>query len=153
MSVTPASFRQNYPEFASTTTYPDSQVTYWTTVAVQLINADRWDTLADLGIELFVAHNLVIEARSQATSANGAAPGEPQGMVASKSVDKVSVSYDTSSVAELDAGHWNLTVYGARYIRLARMMGAGGIQLGYESSGTYSVAQGAWPGPYWPFGN
>jgi hypothetical protein len=51
------------------------------------------------------------------------------GMVARKTVDKVSVTYDTASAMEEDAGHWNLTVYGTRFIRLARMVGTGGMQF------------------------
>jgi hypothetical protein len=51
------------------------------------------------------------------------------GPVASKSIDKVSVSYDTAAAAMKDAGDFNLTTYGVRYLRIAKMMGAGGLQL------------------------
>ena len=152
MAVTPTSFRADFPAFVDATNYPDSAITFWTTVALQFLNAERWDTAIDIGTELFVAHNLVLEFQANTAAGNGAAPGLSQGMISSKSVDKVSISYDTGSAAELDAGHWNLTIYGQRYVRMARMMGAGGIQLGIGYDPNFSAASGAWPGPYWPFG-
>jgi hypothetical protein len=69
------------------------------------------------------------------------------GIVSSKSVDKVSVSYDTSGAMEAGAGHWNLTTYGTRYIRLVKLVGAGPLQIGGSSSTQYSAA--AWAGPYY----
>ncbi len=153
MAVTPASFRADFPAFGDPTRYPDSSVAFWTTVALKFLNADRWGDALDVGTELFVAHNLVLEFQAQTASSNGAAPGMSQGMVNSKSVDKVSVGYDTGSAAELDAGHWNLTIYGQRYVRMSRMMGAGGIQLGVPCAApNFSASSQAWPGPYWPFG-
>ncbi|ECC3368559.1 TPA: DUF4054 domain-containing protein, partial [Escherichia coli] len=47
----------------------------------------------------------------------------------SKSVDKVSVSYDTSATLNPDAGFWNNTRYGAEFYQLITMFGAGGRQL------------------------
>jgi len=46
----------------------------------------------------------------------------------------------------LNAGHWNLTVYGTRFIRFAKMFGAGPIQIGigYNPS---PFGGPAWPGP------
>ncbi|ECY4647086.1 DUF4054 domain-containing protein, partial [Escherichia coli] len=45
------------------------------------------------------------------------------------SVDKVSVSYDTSATLNPDAGFWNNTRYGAEFYQLITMFGAGGRQL------------------------
>ena len=124
-----AQFRQDFPEFGNTTTYPDSSVTFWMTIAVSLVNPDRWGVLTDQGIELVTAHHLVLAQRDQAAVAVGGAPGEVKGPTASKSVDKVSVSYDAGAVALSDAGFWNLTTYGIRFMTIARTMGAGGMQL------------------------
>ena len=124
-----AQFRQDFPEFGNTTTYPDSSVTFWMTIAVSLVNPDRWGVLTDQGIELVTAHHLVLAQRDQAAAAVGGVPGEVKGPTASKSVDKVSVSYDTGAVALSDAGFWNLTTYGVRFMTIARAMGAGGMQL------------------------
>ena len=41
----------------------------------------------------------------------------------------MNISYDTTAAMEPDAGHWNLTIYGVRYVRLVNMVGAGGMQL------------------------
>lgn len=124
-----AQFRQDFPEFGNTTTYPDSSVSFWMTIAVSLVNPDRWGVLTDQGIELVTAHHLVLAQRDQAAAAVGGAPGEMKGPTASKSVDKVSVSYDTGAVALSDGGFWNLTTYGVRFLTIARAMGAGGMQL------------------------
>lgn len=154
MTVTNASFRQDFPAFANTTSYPDGMVTFWLTFATNLLTpaADRWGAMFDQGVELVMAHNLTIEYRSNTLASVGAPPGEATGMTNNKSVDKVSTGFDTASVAEEGGGHWNLTNYGSRFLRLARMIGAGPIQLGYGDTGNYSAASGAWPGPYWPFG-
>lgn len=127
--MTPATFRTDFPEFASNALYPDAQITFWLNLGVKLLPECRWQDLLDAGLELFTAHNLVLERQAQASAATGAPPGVAAGMVSAKSVDKVSVNYDTASAMEADAGHWNTTTFGQRFIRLARMVGAGGVQF------------------------
>ncbi|MBU9552441.1 DUF4054 domain-containing protein [Burkholderia multivorans] len=122
-------FRQSFPEFNDTTTYPDSLVQFWMTVAVSLVNAERWGELTDLGIALVTAHHLALAVKDQKMAAVGGVPGQVTGPQSSKAVDKVSASYDTSAVAIKDGGFWNATMYGVRYLSLAMMMGAGGMQL------------------------
>jgi hypothetical protein len=123
-------FRSDFAEFADTSKYPDALITFWLTVTSKLINVDRWGDLSDQGQELMTAHYLSLAARDRATAAApGAIPGQLTGVVTAKSVDDVSVSYDVSSMLNADAGSWNQTTYGARYFQLARLMGAGGIQL------------------------
>ncbi|PRD90435.1 DUF4054 domain-containing protein [Burkholderia multivorans] len=122
-------FRQSFPEFDDTTTYPDSLVQFWMTVAVSLVNADRWGDLTDLGIALVTAQHLALAVKDQKMAAVGGVPGQVSGPQSSKAVDKVSASYDTSAVAIKDGGFWNATMYGVRYLSLAMMMGAGGMQL------------------------
>ncbi|MBY4674292.1 DUF4054 domain-containing protein [Burkholderia multivorans] len=122
-------FRQSFPEFNDTTTYPDALVQFWMTVAVSLVNADRWGDLTDLGIALVTAHHLALAVKDQKMAAVGGVPGQVSGPQSSKAVDKVSASYDTSAVAIKDGGFWNATMYGVRYLSLAMMMGAGGMQL------------------------
>jgi len=122
-------FRQSFPEFDDTTTYPDSLVQFWMTVAVSLVNAERWGELTDLGIALVTAHHLALAVKDQKMAAVGGVPGQVSGPQSSKAVDKVSASYDTAAVAIKDGGFWNATMYGVRYLSLAMMMGAGGMQL------------------------
>lgn len=145
MAITSAQFRIDYPEFATIATYPDSAVNYFLTLAYQLLNADRWNTQLDMAAELFVAHNLVLEQRASLESATGQVPGSMTGPISNKSVDKVSIGFDTGSAANKDAGHWNLTIYGNRLYRLMKMFGASPLFVGV---GYAPVGSGvAWPGP------
>lgn len=130
MTVTTASFRQNFPEFADTTKYPDAQVTFWLGYATRLLySVDRWADMLDDGIQFVMAHQLALAARSQAAASAGGAPGSTAGAVASKSVGGVSVSYDTGAALLQDGGYWNLTTYGIQFWQLAMLVGMGGFQL------------------------
>ena len=122
-------FRQDFPEFADTTKYPDSSVNLWLTLAGKTLAEDRWCDYLDIGTELFVAHNLALAAVNQLFASVGGAPGQIKGPVTSKSVDKVSVGYDSGAVALQDGGFFNLTTYGIQFLQYARMVGTGGIQL------------------------
>lgn len=129
-AVTPSSFRAVYPAFSSTTTYPDTQVTYWIAYADRLLyDAVRWADMRDDGIMMVVAHQLVLAARDAAAAAAGGAPGNVAGAVSSKSVGGVSVSYDTSAAVLANGGYWNLTSYGIQFWQLAMIVGIGGFQL------------------------
>lgn len=129
MSLTPATFRGQFPEFACTVTYPDAQISFWSGLAVTLVNPQRFTDILDYATALFVAHHLVVGALNQASAATGGAPGEVAGPKTSKAVDKVSVSYDTASTTLEGGGFWNSTSYGVRLLQMARMYGAGGLQL------------------------
>jgi len=124
-----ARFRTDFPEFSDTTNYPDSAVNLWLNLGEKTLAPDRWCDYLDLGLELFIAHNLAIAAGNQLAAAVGGAPGQVKGPLTSKSVDKVSAGYDSGAVALQDGGFFNLTTYGIRYLQLARMVGTGGIQL------------------------
>lgn len=130
MTVTLASFRQAFPEFAPEK-YPDATVTYNLGLSARLLDEVRWGELYDDGIMLLTAHNLAL---SPPVSAFGAAGGfvgigVPTGIVASKSVGPVSKSIDTSVGLQDGAGLYGATSYGRRYYQLLNMFGAGGIQL------------------------
>ena len=148
MAVTVDSFRGHFSEFGNDVSYPDSDITYWLELAGLLLNMSRWMRLFDTGTELFIAHNLVLEFIAKNESTNGGAPGITTGPINSKSIDKVSVGYDTNSGIEKDAGHWNNTIYGTRFIRLAKMVGVGPIQVGEPIWASDPLSsQGGWPGP------
>lgn len=121
-------FRIDFPEFANVTMFPDAQVTMWGEVAEEFVSVDKWGIIRPKAVELFAAHSLVLAAQSQSASATGAIPSGNAGAISSKSVGSANVSYDASAM-ELNAGHWNQTTYGRQYIRLARMIGAGCVQL------------------------
>lgn len=144
-TFTAQDFRQKFPEFANGSDYPGGVVDFWIELALKLVNNHtRWGSFIQLGQMLFVAHNLVLEKQAIDESVNGSVPGIGKGPVNNQSVDKVSVGYDTGSAMEPDAGHWNLTIYGTRYLRLARMVGTGGVQVGIGSP----ESSGAWSGPW-----
>lgn len=124
-----AKFREDFPEFSDTTKYPDSAVNLWMSLAINVLPPDRWRDYLNIGIELFVAHNLTVAAGNQQTAAAGGAGGQVKGPVNSKSVDKVSVGYDSGAVSLEDGGFFNLTTYGIQLLQLARMIGTGGFQL------------------------
>ena len=145
MTVAVPQFRSDYPEFQDTEAYPDSAVNYWLAFAYNFLNTRRWGQSIDLGAELMTAHNLTLEARAQAEALNGMPPGGQVGPLNSKSVDKVSAGYDTAAGTQEGGGHWNLTIYGTRFLRLARMFGAGPVQIGIGI--TPPLTGDAWPGP------
>ena len=159
MAVTDSSFRSDFPEFASKVVYPVSAVSFWANMASQLLNQNRFggpaasgqpNTIYDTAYELFIAHNLVLEAKAQAEAKDGAPPGLTTGPVASESVDKVSVNYDVAAGIEEGAGHWNLTIYGTRLKRMFDMFGAGGLQIGScgASAGGIFPYAGPWTSLY-----
>jgi hypothetical protein len=125
VSVDAAKFRTDFPELSDTAAYPESVITFWLGVGVNLLPADRWDTLLDIGLELFTAHHVVIASRE----ASGT-PGAMTGPHSAEAVDKVSYSMDTQAVTLTDGGFWNMTSYGIQFLQLARMIGSGGIQVG-----------------------
>lgn len=124
-----AQFRADFPEFASTTDYPSSMVTFWGGIAEQLVDVSRWGTLYDQGVSLFVAHNIALQRKNIQAAAGGGVPGAQSGAISSKSVGTVSVSYDTAASMMPNAGHWNMTVYGIQFIQLGRLLCAGAVQL------------------------
>lgn len=129
MSVTPATFRADFPEFTSTTTYTDAQVNLYIGLAGKLLNADRWGDVLDYGTELFAAHHLALQAREAAAALAGGGVGVVTGPQASKAVGNVSAAYNSQAATFADAPFWNATAYGIRLYQLARLMGAGGVQL------------------------
>ena len=126
---TPSDFRQQFPEFRDPEVYSDPILDFWSGIASSLLNADRWGALLDYGISLFIAHHLVLGQRDVQADEVGGLPGIVNGPQTAKSVDKVAASYDTSAVSLTDAGFWNSSMYGIRFLQMARLMGAGGLQL------------------------
>ena len=123
-------FRTAFPQFADTTKFPDPQVTFRLNLADILLSEKVTGTeMFPYFAELFVAHYMVLWAADSRSMAAGGAGGSTNGVQASKSVDKVSVSYDTGSTLNPDAGFWNNSRYGAEFWQLIMMFGAGGRQL------------------------
>lgn len=123
--MTPTEFRANLPEFADAARYPDSQITRWLALGGTLLSAEAWGDLRDYGLELYTAHQLTLWRRNADTAATGGAVGQGGGLVSSKAVDKVSVSYDTGATTIAGMGDLNLTTYGVQFARLSRQIGMG----------------------------
>lgn len=125
MTLDYPTFTANFPEFAGAQ-YPQGWFNYWLGVGTRMLNSAAWQDMLDDGMTLFVAHHMALQLRNAKAAAFGGDAGANNGPQASKSTDKVSVSYDTNSASIAGQGHWNLTSYGTQFIQLARMVGAGG---------------------------
>lgn len=82
-----------------------------------------------MGIFLYTAHEVTLEAQSISAAKINGTPGQQPGQANTKTVGSATIGYDTVTASEKDAGWWNLTTYGKQFIRLARLFGAGALQL------------------------
>lgn len=124
-----ADFRAAFPEFSSSTTYPDAQITFWSILAEMNTSSDVFGDAYPYAVMLYTAHEITLAANSAKTALVGGTPGQNGGIPTAKAVGDVSVSYDANTTAEKDAGWWNLTVYGKQYFRLVLIYANGAIQL------------------------
>ncbi|MBC8947219.1 DUF4054 domain-containing protein [Xenorhabdus indica] len=123
-------FRTDFPEFTDPTRYPDTAIQFYLGQADTLLDQDRHGDQFVYLAELFTAHYVELRGKAIARSAMGGGVNSAGGgIVSSKTVDKVSVSYDTSGVINPDAGFWNNTAYGREFYWWWSMFGAGGRQL------------------------
>jgi len=129
LTFTVPGFRSAFPEFASTEKYPDAVILGWAQVATLQVDCRRWKGMTATGINLYVAHEITLEAQSIAAAKIDGTPGGQTGVVNTKTVGSVTVGYDTQGATEKDAGYWNLTAYGKQFYRLVRIFGAGVVQL------------------------
>lgn len=129
LNVTPEQFVQDFPSFSDTSMYPGHAVNMYLTLATKVLNARRFGDYLPLVTELWAAHFLTLDAKDSEVAAEGGIMGQTGGQISSKSIGGVSVNFDTAAGLEEGAGHWNLTTFGKRFIRLARMAGTGGVQI------------------------
>ena len=122
-------FRADFPEFSDKTRYPDTSVNFYLTQADNLLEQARFGDKFVYLAELFTAHYTEIRGRRSAQAALGGVNSSGGGILTSKSVDKVSASYDVSGIINPDAGFWNNTDYGREFFWWWEMSGAGGRQL------------------------
>src|SRR5271154_113752 len=146
-------FRSDFNEFTDITRFPDSAINYWLVVATLLLNPSRWLNILQLGVELYVAHNITLEDQDTQAAIAGGWPGMSKGVVTAESAGAVSGSYDAGPDLEEGAGHWDLTRFWARFIRLAKRAGAGPVQVGPcgplagTVSGSSNTNGPGWGGP------
>jgi len=159
-------FREDRPVFADETDFPNQSVQFFLDIAGIMVNPRYWGTFTVFGQQLVAAHFLALQRYAMLQMERGAAgggggalggvvPGMPIGMMQSKSVSKVSVSYDYSHSMIEGGGPWNLTTFGQQYLWLAQLVGTGGIEMlsiGYAGSLTGRVnswAHGVMTGYYY----
>jgi hypothetical protein len=126
---TPAQFRTDFPQFENEARYTNTAIQFRLSLSDNLLDENLLDNMFPYLVELFVAHYMTLQAKDMQSAALGGASGATNGVAASKSVDKVSVSYDNSATLNPDAGFWNFTRYGAEFYQIILMFGAGGRQL------------------------
>lgn len=99
-------FRKSFPEFVDKDKYTDGMINFWSGIADLQLNSIRWADLRNHGIQLFVAHNITLQAQNVASSAiTGGVPGQGSGIMAAESAGQVSINFDTQTSAELEGGN------------------------------------------------
>lgn len=115
MTKTVEDLRKDFTEFADDAAFPDGDIQFWLDIAYEDLSGTRFGSRLDLAAELFTAHMIVLGRRNRIAADGGKTPGQATGVVTSRSVDKVSVSYDASKLSEDGASFWNSTDYGMRF--------------------------------------
>lgn len=142
-AVTVDQFRRDFPEFADSLKFQASTIQLYLNLAAWA-SPRRWGQFYAIGQELYAAHFLVLDATDVQAATRGVLPGQQTGPAVSKSVGGVSVTFAEYATleggAQSNAGQWNLTVYGKRYLRMAKMAGMGPVQITN-------------PPGYYPYGN
>ena len=132
-------FKTMYPLFWSDEIkplLPDELIEMYVDFALAIVNIARYHEAWKMCVCLVVAHFLILYLRTMSaipdpTAADIIKAAETKGLVASKSVDSVSVSYDFSAaISDLDGwAAWKTTEYGIQFITLARVYNMGGMRV------------------------
>lgn len=124
-----------YPQFQGVNGLSNEVIEMYISFANEVVNIERWGSQWTLGMCLFVAHFCTVYLMSytnpQSSAASVIAAGQTKGLVSSKSVGDVSVSYDFS-LAMNDVTNWgqfNLTTFGNQFVSLAKLMAKGGMYV------------------------
>jgi hypothetical protein len=123
--ISTCDLRASFPALSDVAKYPDELCDMYLELAHVALDEKRWGQFYEIGQKLWAAHYITLDAQDERRGA-----GSIGGVVSSKSLGGVSISYDASSTLAKDAGDFNLTSYGRRYWRFLRMAGMGGIQSG-----------------------
>lgn len=114
---------------------PMAVVQMYICFAYECISVKRWGCQWRMGMALFIAHFLTLYLEAQfpenATAQEVIAYGQAQGLITSKSVGDVSVSYDFSSAIQgvETWGQFTTTSYGLMFANLAKLLGKGGMYI------------------------
>lgn len=125
-------FRTFYPQFTEGI-IPDEVLQIYLDLANKTVIEARWGDAWKLGMALFIAHfatqyvQTLVPDVDDPSAEQVVAQGTRVGVVGSKSVDGVSVSYDFSMLQDDLAGWagWTRTIYGTQFATLARGLTGG----------------------------
>jgi hypothetical protein len=132
--ITKEEFLTLYPQFNSGN-IPEAVLTMYLDLANKSIQEARWHEYHKVAVGLFTAHCCTLWLEGSTPNNAGAAEitaaGAAKGLVGSKSVSGVSVSYDNSSIFSDFAGYgsWKLTKYGLQLLSLLQIVGKGAIAV------------------------
>lgn len=141
-------FRALRPGLSDPQRYPNALIQHYLALSQAQLDLCRWADLIDEGVCDWTAHYVVIQVRNAQAAERGAVSGNAIGRISSKSVGGVSVNYAIGDTEETDGGHWNVTTYGSAFLRNAKMVGTGGVQIsGVEFVNLGPAFGPAWPGP------
>ena len=121
-------FREDYPQFANETTFPDATLDmYWDNSTCYIDNDDNgcWALKGDcryLALNLMTAHLAAISVM--------VAAGQTPGLVQSATIDKVSVSLTPPPLKNQWQWWLSLTPYGQRLLALFQVSTVGGFYIG-----------------------
>ncbi len=124
-----AQFRADFPQFSDDTRFPDAQIQFRLNLADRQMGQQGKESVFAYMVELFVAHYLYLWDRDRRSAMLGGAGGANSGVLNSKSVDKISMGYDTTATLNPNAGFWNNSRYGSEFYQQILWFGAGGRQL------------------------
>lgn len=115
---------------------PQAVTDMYIAFADSFVKETRYHDAWRVCMSLAIAHFLVLYLRTMSADPDSGAVGvikaaETKGLVASKSVDSVSVSYDFSTaLADLDGwADWKTTEYGIQFVTLAKNYMRGGMYV------------------------
>ena len=132
-------FLEIYPNFegilSDSTVFPQPVIDMYIQFAQDCVSQRRWGNQWKLGMCLFLAHFFTIHLQAQfpenATAQEVLSYGQSKGLITSKSVGDVSVSYDFSAAVQgvESWGQFNTTSYGLQFANLAKLLGKGGMYV------------------------
>jgi hypothetical protein len=138
-SFTSADFKLYYPHFWDTNGnpyVPQAVMDMYIGFANSIVNIARYHESWQVCLCLVIAHFLLLYMRTVTPNPDGGAAAvikaaETRGLVASKTVDGVSVSYDYSvALDDLDGwADWKTTEYGIQFLTLAKAYNLGGMRV------------------------
>lgn len=146
-AITVAQFRSILPSFADSSIYLDENIQFWINIVSANLDPTRWSNMLPVGQALYIAHQLTLERQAIMAGMRGGVGGASFGLLSSKSINGASVSYDTGNIAMADGGDYNLTIYGIRFLKLCRQIGAGPLQITPSDWNLWPLAGSGWPGP------